>query len=127
MKKSDVMLVVGIIGLALLWMGIQMLRPVADGAVLVVTVDHRVYGRFSLNVDQEIRVGETNVLRIENRTVRVVHATCPDQHCVLHAPVSRAGESIVCLPAKVVVSVEGGAAPDVDVVLTAFCVAGTVS
>lgn len=58
--------------------------------------------------------GHTNVLVIEDGMARVVEASCPDQICVRQGAVQYAGESIVCLPHKLVVTVEGGAPGDVD-------------
>ena len=48
--------------------------------------------------------------------VAVVRSDCPTQDCVHTGTVTRHGESIVCLPARVVIQIEGGAssgnAPD---------------
>ena len=49
-------------------------------------------------------------------SVRVSDSDCPGQDCVHTGPISRAGQSIVCLPAQVVISLVG-AASDVDAVL----------
>lgn len=46
-----------------------------------------------------------NVVRIANGTVDVVSATCSNQICVDHDPISQAGEEIVCLPHGVVIDV----------------------
>ena len=55
-------------------------------------------------------------VRIDSGSVRVSDADCPGQYCVHTGPITRAGQSIVCLPAQVVISLES-AASDVDVVL----------
>ena len=49
-------------------------------------------------------------------SVRVSSSDCPGQDCVHTGAISRAGQSIVCLPAQVVISLVG-AASDVDAVL----------
>lgn len=51
--------------------------------------------------------------------VRVSWADCPTQDCVRTGRITRGGQSIVCLPARIIVRLEGGAAdPDgVDAVL----------
>lgn len=49
----------------------------------------------------------TNTVEIKDGEASVTYADCPDQICVNHAPVSLAGESIICLPNEVVVSVVG--------------------
>ncbi|MBQ7682601.1 MAG: NusG domain II-containing protein [Oscillibacter sp.] len=42
---------------------------------------------------------------------RVVEADCPTQDCVHTGTVTYSGQSIVCLPARIVIRLEGGAAP----------------
>ncbi len=47
----------------------------------------------------------------------VAEADCPTQDCVHTGTITRAGQSIVCLPARIIIRLEGGAvdrdAPDV--------------
>ena len=43
-------------------------------------------------------------------------ADCPDQICVHQRAISKNGESIICLPNKVVVSIEGAEDSQIDVV-----------
>ncbi len=52
-------------------------------------------------------------------SARVLSSDCPTQDCVRSGPVTRSGQSIICLPARIVIRLEGGAAdPDgVDAVL----------
>ena len=58
-------------------------------------------------------------LRVSTRDggVAVMDSDCPTQDCVHTGVITRAGQSIVCLPAQVVVHLEGTApdAPDVIV------------
>ena len=51
--------------------------------------------------------------------LRVALSDCPTQDCVHTGTITRGGQSIVCLPARIVIRLEGGApAPDaVDAVL----------
>lgn len=87
------------------------------GGYASVQVDGETLMELPLNKDARIVLGEgehTNVLVIEDGTAQVIEATCPDQICVRQGAVRYAGESIVCLPHKLVVTVEGGAQNDVD-------------
>ncbi len=93
-----------------------------SGDRVEVTVDGVVYGVYSLgeNRTEEIRTGEegeqVNRLVILDGKAYMESATCPDGICVAHRPVFRRGESIVCLPNRVVVTVisdEDGDGPDV--------------
>jgi len=49
--------------------------------------------------------GGKNVVRVHGGEVEVIEANCENQVCVEHAPISAAGEQIVCLPHGVVVQV----------------------
>lgn len=65
--------------------------------------------RLPLNEDQTLRLPEEgddyNLVVIEGGTVRVAEASCPDQTCVRHRPISTTGVSIVCLPHRLVIEV----------------------
>ena len=82
-----------------------------EGNTVVVTVDKKEFGRYSLSEDAvvEIRTGknkeELNLLIIKDGKAYVETATCPDGICAGHKPISREGESIVCLPHKVVITI----------------------
>ena len=92
-----------------------------EGDSVTVTVDHRVIGTYSLAEDRTVEIctgengEEVNRLVIRNGEAFMEFATGPDGICAAHKPISREGESIVCLPHKVVVTVvtESGDGPDV--------------
>lgn len=112
-QKHDIVLIVFFLIIAivgLLWLNIRR----EGGHTVRVTVDGTVMGDYPLNRDNTISikgVGGENTLVIENGQADMTEADCPDKVCVDHAPISDVGESIICLPHKVVVeiiSVEGG-------------------
>lgn len=60
--------------------------------------------------------GYTLTIRVSGGQVEVLHSDCPGQDCVHAGAISRAGQSLVCLPAQVVIHLEsGGGGPDVIV------------
>ena len=83
----------------------------SSGNTVKVTVDGELYGIYSLsqNTSENIRTGkddsELNRLVIKDGKAYMENATCPDGICVAHRPVFRDGESIVCLPHRVVITV----------------------
>ena len=91
-----------------------------EGDTVTVSVDGKHYGTYPLHTDLtlSIRTGEDgeeeNLLVIRDGTARVESATCPDGICAAHKPISREGESIVCLPHRVVITVHtsDGEEPD---------------
>lgn len=59
----------------------------------------------------------TNVVEVQGGKVRVSEADCPNQDCVEQGWVSKAGQQIVCLPHKLVVTVtDSGSEAAYDVV-----------
>lgn len=44
--------------------------------------------------------------------VQVVESDCPTQDCVHTGTITRGGQSIVCLPARIVIELEGGSGTD---------------
>ena len=83
----------------------------SSGDTVKVTVNGDLYRIYSLsdNITEDIRSGEdtsgVNRLIIADGKARIETATCPDGICVAHHPIFRSGESIVCLPNRVVVTV----------------------
>lgn len=51
-----------------------------------------------------------NLLTVSEAGVSMEAADCPDQICVHHIPIKGGGESIICLPHKLVVEIRGGEA-----------------
>ncbi len=65
----------------------------------------------SENTEFKIETGKNNeninVVVIENGKVRVTDADCPDGICKDYRPISYVGQTIVCLPHKVVIEIIG--------------------
>ena len=59
--------------------------------------------------------GYTLRLRLTETEVWVESSDCPTQDCVHTGHISRSGQSIVCLPARVIVRLEGGETVDTGV------------
>ena len=87
------------------------------GGTVSVQIDGELAMELPLDRDAELVLGEgghTNRLVIRGGTAQVVEASCPDKICVGQGPVQYAGESIVCLPHKLVITVRGGAENGID-------------
>lgn len=111
--------VLGVLAVAfLLWF---LLGYRKTGLEVEITVDGALYGTYSLEEDQRIPIetdgNTTNVLVIEDGRADMIQADCPDKLCVHQAAVSHVGETIVCLPNRVVVTVRGEEKPQFDSVV----------
>ena len=75
------------------------------GTSVRVTVDGALYGEYSLSGEQSIFIDSAsgyNRLVIENGSAYMAEADCPDKYCMDYKPVSRGGETINCLPHRLV-------------------------
>jgi hypothetical protein len=74
-----------------------------------ITQNGTVVGTYPLDQDTTLRVdsdnGGYNLVVIENHTVRVAEASCPDQVCVRHGATDQTADPIACLPNGLVVEV----------------------
>lgn len=90
------------------------------GAIAVVTVDGEVYGEYQLDEDQVVEIKKdgkvTNTLTIADQKADMTDADCPDLLCVHQKAISKDGETIVCLPNKVVITVKSNEKSDMDAV-----------
>ena len=115
--KNDVILIIALV-ITVSAFGAAYFFLREEGRTVCVKVDGVVYGEYSLVVDMAYEIiseNGHNLLVTESGSARVESASCPDGICSSHRPVSRVGESIVCLPNKVSITVKG--APDeVDII-----------
>lgn len=91
-----------------------------DGDTVIVTVDGQIYGEYSLNTDRQVEIvnGEGyNLLVIEGGKAFVKSASCPDGICSSHRAVSKDGESIICLPNKVVIEIRARGQEQPDIIV----------
>ena len=114
--RNDILLVVVLLLLSgALALFLRLTRQ--DGGIVSVQVDGEALFELPLNEDRSLVLGEgehTNTLVIADGQAQVTEASCPDQICVRQGAIQYAGESIVCLPHKLVVTVQGGPPPDID-------------
>lgn len=57
------------------------------------------------------KVGKTEI-EVQGRKIRVVDAHCKNRICVRQGWIDKPGESIICMPGQVVISIEGTAPVD---------------
>ena len=121
----DVIMVLAVIALAAL-SALTVWRGGSETGVLtaVVTVDGQEIDRFApaelLDAPRAYSYnGVTLTVAEDGNGLRVTSSDCPTQDCVRTGAIFRGGLSIVCLPARIVIQLIGGAADsnDVDIVI----------
>ena len=94
------------------------MRPDAAGAVSLSSESGTaVYPLHEAGEYTVSSAGYTLTVRVENGTVRVSESNCPGGDCVRTGAVSRVGQSIVCMPGRVVVKIIGEESADADWIL----------
>lgn len=107
-KRGDIILSVGCVLAAVLSLAFAFAFR-TDGKTAVITVDGEVFGQYKLSDEQDIVIktehGE-NMLLISDGKIKVTAADCPDHYCVDHVAIDSTGETIVCLPHRVVIEIK---------------------
>lgn len=118
--KRDILLIVILAVIFLAIFGIYHAMHQTNGSYAVVQVNGKTYGRYDLAHDRTVRIREngkvTNTLEIKGGYANMISADCPDKLCVHQARISKKGQTIVCLPNKVVVSIDSSQKSGMDAV-----------
>lgn len=75
---------------------------------------------YSLAGDRTIEIvsnGISLIVRVEGGAVYVESSDCPDHVCEQTGRISRTGQSIVCIPARLVIKIGGEESGDVDFII----------
>ncbi len=118
MKRNDIILIITIAIIAIGAISFILLNK-KEGGKVIISVGGEVYKEVSLKEEQEIPIvmkdGEfENILQIKNGYATMKEANCPDQLCVHQKSISKEGESIVCLPHQVIITIEGKESSSLD-------------
>ncbi|MBQ8592439.1 MAG: NusG domain II-containing protein [Lachnospiraceae bacterium] len=109
MKKNDWLLFGSVIVIAcIILSGYRMFTT--KGTYVEVVRDGVVTERYRLSEDIEVAIETAygiNVLRIQDGYASVIEADCPDKLCVKQKEIMNAGESLICLPHRLVIRVIG--------------------
>ena len=86
-------------------------------AAVEITVDGETVATYSLFEDGTyVLNGGTNAIVIEGARVYMTHSDCPDHTCERTGKIKYVGQSIICLPNKLSVTIVGEAEDAVDFV-----------
>ena len=76
------------------------------GRLAVISSEDGEIMRLPLSEDTEVELDSGHVIVIKNGEVDITYAPCPEKICENHSPISIVGESIICFPEKISVTVE---------------------
>lgn len=108
MKKQDFILIAVVLLIAGTIFTVTSLVS-KDGAYVQVEQNGKVTQVLPLDKNDEVTIRSdndgTNKLIIKDGYADMTEANCPDKICVRHNKISKNGESIICLPHKLVITV----------------------
>jgi hypothetical protein len=88
-----------------------------DGSYVEVEKNGEILATYRLSQSGEYSLnGGTNVLVIEDGMAYLKEANCPDKTCVRTGKIRYVGQSIVCLPNEISITVRGNSTDGVDIV-----------
>ena len=88
-----------------------------EGATVVVEIDGKTVATYSLYQNGEYSLnGGTNVLVIEDGQAYLNYSNCPDHTCEKTGKIQYVGQTIVCLPNLLTITIKGEASGGVDFV-----------
>ena len=105
MKTRTWIILLSALALVLLAVVLAQHLAAAPARTALVYSDGKLIAALDLRSDTELRVeyGDGyNLLRVENGTVRVVEASCPDKDC-LRQGAKNSGTPIICLPNRLTI------------------------
>lgn len=122
MKKADFILIAVVVAIAGVLLFFLYGVNSQSGSYVRIEIDGETVETLDLNEDAtreiETENGGTNLLLIKDGKAKITEANCPDGICTNHKEINKNGESIICLPHKVVVTVvnENSNGDDIDAV-----------
>lgn len=105
LKKGDWIILLSVLAAAVVCFGVFRLLHAGSGRTVTVTQDNKTVYTGALTDDHTVTL-DGNTVVIRDGRVKMEKADCKNQICVHHAAISRSGESIVCLPNKVLVTIK---------------------
>lgn len=109
MKKADFILIAVVIAVAGLMLFFLYGLNGNAGSYVQIEIDGKTAETLPLDIDTTHEIitdnGGKNTLVIKDGYAKIISANCPDGICKNHMKINRSGESIICLPHKVVVTV----------------------
>lgn len=130
LKPWDVILVILLVLLSFLPIGIFVLQQSQyaekDSVIVaVITVDNEIVEEIQLTgntetreIEIEISDHDNNIIEVDNERIHIKSATCSDQICVRTGYISRPGQTIVCLPHKLVVEIQSDSGETEDMIIS---------
>lgn len=121
LKKGDILLLLIILIAGISYFGLKFLYKDTGDKTIVISVNGKEYQRLdmsNLNSEELVHIdleqGKYIDIKADSNGAYVSDVICPDKLCQKTGVIDKVGQSIVCLPNKVQVFIEGSEKTEVD-------------
>ena len=114
-KKMDIVIIICLVGISFLphILFAKNLNKDYDSVYAIIKVDGKTYKEIplsSLKEDDSLTIkteNGNNTILVKDNKISITHANCHDSLCVDQGSKSKVGDSIVCLPHKLIIEIKG--------------------
>lgn len=123
MKKGDyivIFIILLIAGFTFLYTNKKNISEKNNYKYVLIEVNGKEYKRLPLEGNNKIKIKTkygNNTVEIKDGKVKMAESDCKDKICIHMKSISIPGQSIICLPNRIVVSIEQEGEKEVDVVI----------
>lgn len=124
-KKWDIVLILLLLLVSFIPEGVFLATNQAksQNTIAVVTINGDVYKEIPLSEHtgtDEIPIvtadGGHNLIVVRNQEIGITEADCPDKICIQEGFIARPGESVICLPHKLMIEVKAANHEEPDII-----------
>ncbi len=118
LTRNDRILIFGLVGIACFSL-LRLFSISNKGREALIKVGNTAVQRVSLKLDRKIDFeGDKGkvVVEIKKGRVRIVESSCFQKICINTGWIDKPGQNIICLPNRVLVTIEGKERPELDAV-----------
>ncbi len=119
-KRPDVFVI--FLTLLLIFSSFVFFRPSTDETpIATITVNGKVEKELNLTLQEDciitLKTDPVVTLEIKNHKIRFIDSLCPDGTCEKMGYLGKPGDTAACIPAKVIVTIEGLNESEIDAVV----------
>jgi hypothetical protein len=116
LTPGDILLII-VLGISVLGSLLIFRNLGSHGKFAAVYVGKELVYRLSLSEDKEVTVcgsqGESHI-KVEDNRIFISQAPCPHKTCMKMGKINRTGETIICIPNRIILKIEGNTDRELD-------------
>ena len=119
MKKNDFFLILLVLIIIVGWMSFNFLKNQDKCEKIVIYLDNKVYKEIPIDATENLTIKTDsgfNNIKIHDRGVEVIDASCPDKVCVKTGFIDKSNKNIVCIPNKISIKIISDEKNDIDII-----------